>query len=32
MEKDYHPMLSQPLCDNLDALPQELKGLVAPAK
>jgi molybdate/tungstate transport system substrate-binding protein len=29
MERNYHPMLVQPWCDNLDKLPQELRGLVA---
>ncbi len=29
MERHYHPMLAQPWCDNLGALPEELRGLVA---
>ncbi len=29
MDRNYHPMFAHPSCDNLDALPQELRGLVA---
>ncbi len=29
MDRNHHPMLAQPWCDNLDELPQGLRGLVA---
>jgi molybdate/tungstate transport system substrate-binding protein len=28
MEQNYHPMLATPRCDNLGALPQDLRGLL----
>jgi molybdate/tungstate transport system substrate-binding protein len=28
MEQNYHPMFATPRCDNLEALPQELRGLL----
>jgi molybdate/tungstate transport system substrate-binding protein len=30
MEQNYHPMFATPTCDNLEALPQELKALCVP--